>query len=249
MNITATEAETRGRGARRFGFALACAGLVVMLAAMPAFMAGVLLTLDYDLRDRLLDGESLSAEETDAFIAGREAVLTFWPTAQTYDDLAMGWLNRAILAGLDKPEGLAAMAKVIELEQEGLSRRPADGFGWARLAYARLLYNGPSRLVFDALRKSIDSAPHERRLLVSRVAMLFVIRKYWPEGFAEQVPDHVMRAWHRQKSALLEIALKDGFFEDIAPVLAQDPVIAAELAKLEKVYRKKLNIPASMSGR
>ncbi|MBI1273564.1 MAG: hypothetical protein GC131_05730 [Alphaproteobacteria bacterium] len=230
---------------QRWALGFVALGLLLSLLSAPAMVAGLML-LDGDvLRDKMLAraNSKLSAADIEQLINNRLAVLTFWKNADLYDDLAQAYMQKAELAGVMKPEGRKQMADVIRVEEQALRRHPADTFGWARLAYARLIYNGPSALVAEALQKSIETAPHEPELMPSRIALMVALKRYWTPELKNRFHEQIKGAWEAQRWDLMEAALYGGFVDDIYAAFADDPVMTIKVHVLEREWSAKLGFP------
>lgn len=75
-------------------------------------------------------------------------------------------IDEAVRLGVKTPDGQVWLKRGISDLRNGLSRSPADGLAWLRLAGAERLLNGPSSDVLDAIRMAaftmrsrLDGAP------------------------------------------------------------------------------------------
>lgn len=196
----------------------------------PALYGGISMGMTSDLREKLYAHGKLPAAELDDFIAKRTQMLTFWDSWLGYDDLAQANLAKAEALGITTKAGRAMMPEIIRFEKESLLRNPANSFAWARLAYARMIYNGPSRLVTMPLLQSIQAAPYEPSLLPSRIAMMLDTKTYWPPEMGDLFPQQLDRAWISHAFETTRAAFLDGQADALRPYLEKDP---EKLAKFD----------------
>ncbi len=209
--------------------------LVLSLYAMGqgglSLYAGLGFGLTADLRDKLYTNQATAGERAE-LRRQREALLPFWDAWLVYDDLAQITLADAVEKGLKSPAGRALMPEVMRLETEALKRNPAHSYAWARLAYARFVYNGPSALVSELLMHSILCAPHEPPLLPSRIALALQTEKYWSPELREWFPRQLERAWLREKIPTVQAVYAEGYEDRLRHWLADDPVKLKELNEI-----------------
>lgn len=212
-------------------------GLLLALSIPTIGLAGVTLYvgigygLSGELRDKLYTGKSTFSERA-RLAAWRHQALPVWDAWLIYDDLAQIALANAVELGIDQPAGRNLMPLVMQLEAEALKRNPANSFAWARLAYARYVYNGPSLLVTEPLLQSIQSGPYEQDLLPSRIVLALATEPYWPEELRAIFPQQLERAWLRQSVETVQAAYKDGAIDQLRAKLANDPAKLAQLNTL-----------------
>lgn len=208
-------------GTRLAQWALLLLALYTLALAVPATYAGVLYGLSADLRDKLYTSTA-APEERQALAAIRKRIIPVWNAWLPYDDLAQIVLADAYEAGITKMSGRQMMPEVLRLETEALKRNPANAYAWSRLAYARYIYNGPSRLVAEPLVQSIQAAPYEPALLPSRIVLALKIEKYWTPELAALFPQQLERAWLRQSIETVAAAYQDGIEGQLREKLAND---------------------------
>ncbi len=211
--------------------ALLFLSLLSLVYGWPALYGGISLGISGGLRDKLYAREPMSEAELDDFITRRHQLLAFWDSWLGYDDLAQAVLAKAETLGLHTKAGRDLMPEVMRLEKEALVRNPANSFAWARLAYARMVYNGPSRLVTMPLLQSIHSGPYEPSLLPSRIAMMLNTKPYWPEEMAAIFQQQVDRAWISQSLETTRAVFFGGQADALRAYLESDPV---KLVKFDK---------------
>ena len=218
-------------GQRPLQFALLALAAATLWHASIALYAGLGYGLSADLRDRLYTGMA-TAPERAALKRARMDILTVWNAWLPYDDLAQITLADAVEAGIGRPRGRAMMPEVMRLEAEALRRNPANAYAWARLAYARYVYNGPSRLVTEPLLQSILSAPYEPQLMASRIVLALKTEKYWPPELRALFPEQLRRAWLRNSVETVHAAYQDGIEHLLREKLAGDRVKRAHFDAL-----------------
>lgn len=209
-------------GGRLAQVALLLLALYALFLAIPATYAGVLYGLTADQRDRLYTGVA-APEERQLLAAARQKIIPVWDAWLPYDDLAQIVLADAYDLGITKLAGRQLMPEVLRLETEALKRNPANAYAWSRLAYARYVYNGASRLVAEPLVQSILSAPYEPPLLASRIVLALKIEKYWTPELAALFPGQLERAWLRQSIETVAAAYQEGIEGRLREKLADDP--------------------------
>lgn len=208
-------------------------GLSAMGAGLglPALYAGLALSVSANLQEKFYSGATVSDAELDELALRRRQLLFFWDGWLGHDDLAQITLVRAEKLGLHKPEGRALMPEIMRLEQEALRRNPANAYAWARLAYARLVYNGPSRLVLEPLLLSIASAPYEPSLMASRIMLLLDTQPYWAASTEHLFKRQLGFAWLHNGMETAYAAFLEHKTEMLRPHLADDPVRLAQYDK------------------
>lgn len=195
--------------------------LYALSLAIPATYAGLLYGLSADLRDKMYTSTA-SPEERKELAGIRNRIIPVWNAWLPYDDLAQIVLADAYDAGITKMAGRQMMPEVLRLETEALTRNPANAYAWSRLAYARYIYNGPSRLVAEPLVQSIQAAPYEPALLPSRIVLALKIEKYWTPELAALFPQQLDRAWLRQSIETVAAAYQEGIEGQLREKLADD---------------------------
>lgn len=195
-----------------------------------ALYGGISLGVTEYQREKLYARGKISDAELDDFIAKRRQLSSLWDGWLGYDDLAQATLAKADALGIHSKAGVALMPEVISLEKDALLRNPANSFAWARLAYARMIYNGPSRLVSMPLLQSIQSAPYEPSLLPSRIALMLDTKAYWPPEMTDLFPQQLERAWISEAFETTRAVFDDHQDAALRPYLESDP---EKLAKFD----------------
>lgn len=208
-------------GTRLAQAALLALALYALALGVPATYAGLLYGVSADLRDRLYTGTA-APEERQALASNRNRIIPIWNAWLPYDDLAQIVLADAYEAGITKMAGRQMMPEVLRLETEALKRNPANAYAWSRLAFARFVYNGPSRLVAEPLVQSIQAAPYEPPLLPSRIVLALKVEKYWTPELATLFPQQLERAWLRQRIETVAAAYQEGIEGQLREKLADD---------------------------
>ncbi len=209
---------------------LIASGVTIYLGTLSCY-AGISYGLTADQRDRLYTDQS-TIPDRQALQASRSEILTLWDAWLPYDDLAQVVLADAYDKGVTKPEGRKLMPEVLRLEAEALKRNPANAYAWSRLAFARYIYSGPSRLVAEPLVQSIQAAPYEPPLLASRVVLALRIEKYWTDALRDLFPQQLERAWLRESVDTVQAAYQNGIEDRLREKLAEDPVKLAQFDKI-----------------
>jgi hypothetical protein len=202
--------------------------LLLALSVPAALLSGLTLYvglcygLSGELRDKLYTGTATRSERA-RLADWRRRVLPVWDAWLVYDDLAQIMLAQGVELGLSQPAGRGLLPGVMRLEAEALRRHPANAFAWARLAYARYVYDGASTLVTEPLLQSIQSAPYEPDLLPSRIVLALQTEAFWSPELTALFPQQLERAWLRQSVETVQAAYKDGITLQLRAKLAHDP--------------------------
>jgi predicted Zn-dependent protease len=161
------------------------------------------------------------------FLHTRERALHWRSLSVIYDDLAMGALARAKRNGLPREELQAAK----DWQQQALALSPADPYGWARLAFLDLL-TGDRDDAARALAHSIETGPHEPRLLVSRIGTAMLLGDRLDPAFRAQLPATIREAWAHNPEALAQAAREGHYTAQVEAALADQP---EELTKFRRM--------------
>ncbi len=182
--------------------------MLLLVLGVPRLAASLALLPGDAVRDNLASGLAVSSHELAAFMASRAQALSWIITATALDDEALGLLTRAEQTR-KMGDGKAAMdlwRQAQAKQEQALARAPAMPYGWARLAYLRLRTEGLSSGAVEALTHSLETAPYEKPLLVSRMEMAFQLEPLLPAAIAAQIPHIVRAAWALDKRGVRESA-------------------------------------------
>lgn len=230
--------------ARRWPLAFAVFGVFICLAAVLPVTSGLAIINSNDTRNRLLSGDDIPPAELDTFIAERQRLVKDWPSGDGYDDLTQALSLRAQKKGILKKESITDMLAAIEAQRQALALHPANTYGWSRLASLHLIAHGPSALVTQALLRSIQSAPFEPRLMVSRIVTLMRTEPYWDNDLRDFVNQQMRLAWLPfYRHDMTKAALQNGFIDRLYEALKDDPDGTKTLIELEIKYRPWFKLP------
>jgi hypothetical protein len=232
MDAFLKETQPQSRHQRWPVFALLALAVPTIGLSTLTLYVGLVYGLSGKLRDTLYTRQA-SFSERKALAQWRENLLTVWDAWLPYDDLAQIALGNAVELGLDKKEGRKFLPQVLKLETEALRRNPANTFAWARFAYARYAYNGPSTMVTAPLLQSIQMAPYEPDLLPSRITLALLTKEYWPDELKQLFPQQLKRAWLLQKIETVQAAYKGGVSRELRQAVSDDPVMLAEFDQIK----------------
>lgn len=131
----------------------------------------------------------------DAMISSFENGLFLIDDGRTYISLGLAKLLKSEFSGNTPKESkkLVASAK-IDLEK-GLAIAPLNPYGWMRLAHAIMRLEGPSHLVVNALKNSIQAAFYEPQIIHTRLEYCFLNWDYFTEVDREIVYQQLLNAW------------------------------------------------------
>jgi hypothetical protein len=98
----------------------------------------------------------------------------------------------------------------VALLEEGLAAMPANGFGWAQLAQARLLQEGPGPEALAAWRMSVLTAPAEPQLALWRARLGTGLALHFVEGDQALLDRQIRFAWRWDPERLAAYAKSAG---------------------------------------
>ncbi len=209
-------------------------GAGLLYLALPRTVAAVLMLPGDPVIVRLQERQAVEPAALEILIRSRRRALAWVRSGRALTDLGLARLVLARAAadggddgGFDRGEAGAALAAL----EAGLRLAPANAHAWARLAYARLVVDGPSPALARALAMSFRAAPYAPRLVLVRVELAL---RAWPFlTTPERLPagDEMRRAWRHHAAALVELARHSGRADVVGAALAGDRAARAELER------------------
>lgn len=200
-----------------------CAGLALIAAAWPRFIAGAAIAPYEDT----LRGIARGAKPLPATLAeAREAAqvsLSWQPFDRTYLRLGAFELVQAGLAA--KPEARnETLDRSIGALRSGLARAPADAYGWLQLAQAIRLRHGPTPELNAVLRMSLRAAPYEHRLVLPRLEIAFSAWRALDEDLRRAFAPQMMRAVDTAPVDFVKATRRFFLLREVRTALAASPV-------------------------
>lgn len=237
------------RGRLRVALATRWAAILVSLIiaaplfaiAAPRLMAEILLVPARITLEELRQGAPVSdavLEEAARSLAGG---LRFAPgNGRLYTDRAWVLLLQAERAGFTSAKGRALLEQARQELESGLSRDPANGFGWVRLAMAQLAVVGKmtpeSRA---ALEMSYATTPFEPNLMRLRVEIAFTYYDELDPTLRARAAQDIAFLWSRSwddEKAIMSFACRSNRAFLIAAALRKDKEKLAEFDHLYQAF-------------
>ncbi len=186
-------------------------GACLLVLALPRLVSAVTMLPVEPVLDALQSGRSVGDAELARFAARSAATRHFSYSGAVATDLAGAKLAQADrLPARAQSERRELVEDALELLEEGLAAMPANGFGWASLAYARNLHSGPGIEAVDAWRMSVLTAPAERRLALWRVRFGIAHVSGFLEGDQDLLERQIRFAWRSAPDELARYAISSG---------------------------------------
>ena len=184
-------------------------GGFLLWLAIPQTVAAVQLLPGNPILDAIQRGAQPTRGELKFYVETRKAALEWTDSGRLWTDLGLAYLQLAELAGYRSRAGRIYLTTSRRTVRRGLSLAPSNPFAWSRLAFLRLIGDGPSPGVADAVMMSILTGPHERRLLESRIRYAVLL---WDELSSEDrqlIKRQILWAERIRRRALLKMARTD----------------------------------------
>jgi hypothetical protein len=214
--ITPTEPEAAAPVAapwRRRGeaFLPLAVGACLVVLGLPRLISAVVTEPVQPTLEALQAGDRVS-EEGLARLTGRAALArNFSSSGRVAVELAAAKLAQAArLPERAQTERGELVQDAVALLEEGLAAMPANGFGWAQLAQARLLQDGPGPAAVDAWRMSVLTAPAEPQLALWRARSGIGLASHFIEGDHALLDRQIRFAWQAEPERLAAYAKSAG---------------------------------------
>lgn len=189
-------------------------GAVLIGLGLPRLGAALALLPAQPLMDALAQGQRLTPAAVRTVEAAAARSLSLHTTPEALRAQAAAHLHRnAATAAPSLARHLAAA--------------PADPYGWARLAHARL-HAGDRAGAAEAAALSLRTGPWERELIVSRLPVLAAVRG--ETGPTDLIDGNLALAWDLYRPALLTALPPERFWPVYWRALAGRPEALAMLA-------------------
>jgi hypothetical protein len=197
-------------------------GVLLIWLAVPRTIAAFAALPGNPVAEALQYGQAAPADELDTLRSGRRLARQFARDGRLDTDIALADLA---LLELDPAGATAAplLAESIVLLRRGLSLAPANGYAWARLAYALRLGGRPSPAAAAAWRMSILTVPVDGRLAVWRVALGLDLLPALTAEDRQLLAQQIGWAWRFSRSQLVKLAHEPIAAATIRSALATQP--------------------------
>jgi hypothetical protein len=213
--ITPTEPETAPVAApwRRRGeaFLPLAVGACLLVLGLPRLISAMVTEPVRPVLEALQAGEPIT-EQGLARLTGRAALArNFSSSGDVAVELAAAKLAEAVrLPERAQTERGQLVQDAVALLEDGLAAMPANGFGWAQLAQARLLQEGPGPAAVDAWRMSVLTAPAEPQLALWRARAGIGLASHFVEGDHALLDRQIRFAWRWEPERLAAYAKSAG---------------------------------------
>lgn len=185
---------------------------------------------------KVVASEKINDRDIDLLISSRRSVLSLWTSARAESDLGLALLIKA-RATPDQQEARALINTAIGALHRSLSEAPARPYAWTRLAYAKLLTEGPSSVVADALHMAMMTAPtygppYNDGMLAARASLCLVMLPYFSPDDRSRAIEQVRLAWHQSREDMIRLLIETNSIPLLANVFRDDPDELRELKRL-----------------
>ncbi len=143
-------------------------------------------------------------------ISSRQLASAWLPAGSTLLEMSVGYVEAARRAGAGTPAGKAYLAEARKVLIKGLASAPADGFGWARLAYVRQALGEAPEDVLRDLQLSFETTRFDRRMMMFRLDMAFALRHLWGPEMTDLMVSQVRMAWVFDVSGVAFMSVRRG---------------------------------------
>jgi len=209
--------------------------------AAPRLVAEVLLVPARITLEELRQGAPASDATLNEAAQSLARGLRFAPgNGRLHTDRAWVILLQAERAGIASANGRALLEQARQELESGLSRDPANGFGWARLAMEQLAVAGK---VTPAIRAALDmsyaTTPFEPNLMRSRAELAFTYYDELDPMLRARAGQDIAFLWSRDwtdQKAIINHACRNNRAFVIAEALRKDKDKRAEFDRLYKAY-------------
>lgn len=124
-----------------------------------------------------------------------------------------------VISDLPVRERLSTMAILREQQEQNLSRRPSEPYGWARLSRLRSITQGDPKAAFAALRMSDLVSPYEPPQLPERALMWHQLRAVQTPSEREYQHTLWKKAYGMQRRATWDMAVRNNLVKEIGESL------------------------------
>lgn len=121
----------------------------------------------------------LPTQELLKLIKKQEKTSAIADDGMLYQDLGLVQLEVARRYGYESEKGSKLLKSSVQNLERGTSLSPARSIGWIRLAYAKMLLDGPSEYVSNAIYMSAVTAPYNYDILFYRLKLAIIVWKYF----------------------------------------------------------------------
>jgi len=198
--------------------------LITAFVAMPA--SPVLWNLQ---KQRNVDHDNLIN-----LISAQEKGLNWVENSRRWTDLGFAQIMLAEKQ-VETTEQQSLYAQARHSLRKGLSLGPANPFAWVRLAYIDIRQGKVTHETAEYLRKSIQTGPHEPRLVLTRLKFVFLLWSYFKKEERTMLLNQMRFAWFIDADETVTASLKAGQIGALRAALLKSP---EDFARLEQMIRK-----------
>lgn len=187
------------------GILAICIGTALLLLGAPRFVSELILApANQYLAAVQAGGSGVSAENLRILISSRKKAVLWYPSGQTYLELALAEIQ---LAAFDHDHADSYLIAAREHLESGLRKNPADPYAWTQFATLIALSRTSAPAVErerinGALILSLNIAPYEPKLLVPRISVALALWSTLEPEIRKEVISQIQVAWrtppHRQ---------------------------------------------------
>lgn len=171
-------------------------GVVLLLTiSVPRFVSSVLKIDGNQILTKKQLRHEIPMDSYDSMISSFENGLFLIDDGGTYINLGLAKMLKSEVAENTPIESKNLIASAKSDLEKGLAIAPLNPYGWIRLAHTIMLLEGPSRLVVNALKASIQAAYYEPQIMHSRLEYCFLNWDYFSEEDREIVYQQLLNAW------------------------------------------------------
>ena len=208
----------------------------VFVAAGAVVLAGTLLVLSVPrtiaalkampaerILDSIANGRSVDAATVARLLQSLDAASAWRDRGRDLADRALGELLLVDPADADgvSPSDRATIEQAIRDLTASLSRSPLNPHAWTRLAYARMLLDGPSDAAAASLMMSVYLGPHDPQLVFPRLGLLFRVWDRLADDERRLAYRQIQFAWEASDVGLARLAVRTRRYKDIRLAMLQ----------------------------
>ena len=182
-------------------------GALLVSLALPRTVGGIAMLHGNRVYDAMQAGREVTVHDLERLIESRERALVSLNDATIWSELALATLTLARTLEDNETEHRSALLQTsIEAGRQSLRLNPANGYGWLRLAQARLIETGPDDATVRALTMTLRTAPHDRQIVFPEVELCLLLWSRLDEESRRLAQAQIRYAQVRYVGHLAELA-------------------------------------------
>lgn len=186
-------------------------GAALLILGLPRLVAALILVSGQPVMDALELGRDVGDDDLASFERASQLARRFSGSGRIASFLAAAKIAEADRLPANAARERAKLAgEAIALLEEGLAKAPADSFAWGRLAYARVLRDGPDAKAGEAWRLSVLTAPADRRLVPWRARLGIAVLPGLADEDRDMLDRQIRLAWLTDGEGLARFARDAG---------------------------------------